>query len=268
MFSFRKTVGWGSAALALLGCGEDSDSPAGGGDASTLQDSGTPQGDGGTPDGDAGDSDPGVLNVVETFDAPSDAYEAVFADLPTAEGTAEFYELAAGVEGLPVPIVGTGFRLTGNNHSDDLWMSVHRRIDGAVPNAEYDAELTLTLVSNVGSGCVGIGGSPGESVAIKGGVVGEEPATRVEGDYHRYTIDVGSQSEIGPDAIDLGDMANGLPCEDAPQWVSLERTGARATPVKASASGQLWFFVGSDSGFEGTSSWFIDRVEVTLTPRE
>jgi hypothetical protein len=266
MSSVRRTARWAITVVALAGCGEDSDAPAGGGDAATAEDSGAQQPDAGAPGEDAGQ--PGVLTIVESFDVAGDAFEAVFADLPTAEGTEEFYELASGVEGLPAPIVGNGFRLSGNNHSDDLWMSVHRLIEGAVPNAEYDAAIELTLLSNVGTGCAGIGGSPGESVFVKGGVVGVEPATEVEDDYHRYTLDIGSQSQIGPDAIDLGNLANGLPCEDEPQWVSLERTGSRATPVKADASGRLWFFVGTDSGFEGITTYYVDRVEVTLTPRQ
>jgi hypothetical protein len=292
MFGFEKTLLWSFATFSLIACGgsskepvhhddagaaKDASTPADGSsgdDAGTTQDGGKSVSDGGEPDDDAGgdagqhEPQPGVLHVVDDFSAASADYKAVFADLPTSADTPAFYELESGVSALPSPLSGSGFRLKGNNHSDDLWMSVQRRIDGAVANAEYDVALKLTLVSNAGTGCTGIGGAPGESVAVKGGVVGVEPSTHIDNSYYRYSLDIGAQLMVGPDAIDLGNMANGVSCDDPAKWVALARSAERKTPVKADADGHLWFFIGSDSGYEGTSEYWIDRVEVTLTPHK
>jgi hypothetical protein len=62
-------------------------------------------------------------------------------------------------------------------------------------------------------------------------------------------------------------MANGDPCEPDAPYRLVERTAASATPVRSTAAGQLWVYFGSDSGFEGTTTFFIDHVRLTLTPR-
>ena len=105
-----------------------------------------------------------------------------FTDYP--EGEEAFYELAWGWENLPTETVSMGsdaqvltkgLFLSGNNHSDDLFMFCKRQINGLQPNTVYSLIFSVIIESNIPSGSIGIGGSPGESVYFKVGASTEEP---------------------------------------------------------------------------------------------
>ncbi len=177
----------------------------------------------------------------------------------------------SGFSYLPAPLTGSGFKLSGNNASDDLWMFASRALTrashGIQPNALYDVTMTAWIASNAPSGCLGTGGAPGESVWIKGNVVATQPRALTSGEDVLFNIAKGNQAEIGPQALSFGDLANGDSCDDPPRYKILTRTRARATPVRATSAGNLWIYLGSDSGFESRSTYYLDQVRVTLTRR-
>jgi hypothetical protein len=172
---------------------------------------------------------------------------------------------------MPSPLSGGGFKLSGNNSSDDLWMftakTLTRTSHGIVPNATYDVTMTVWLASNAPSNCFGTGGAPGESVWLKGNVVSTQPRTFVSGDEVFFNINKGNQAVTGPSALSFGNLANGDSCDLPPRYKLLQRTATRPTPVRATSNGNLWIYFGSDSGFESRSTYFIDQVRVTLTRR-
>lgn len=177
----------------------------------------------------------------------------------------------SGWSALPSPLSGAGFKLSGNNASDDLWMFASRGLTsashGIVANALYDVTMTVWVASNAPSGCIGTGGAPGESVWLKGNVVATQPGAIVSGDEVLFNIAKGNQSEIGPAALSFGNLANGDSCDNPPRYRLLQRTATRPTPVRATSTGKLWVYFGSDSGFESRSTYFIDQIRVTLTRR-
>jgi hypothetical protein len=206
------------------------------------------------------------------FRAGRQGWEADFADY--APEMVEGLELDAGPRTLPpeLGLQGPGFLLSGFNQSDDLYMSLSRRLtaaDGIEPERAYSVELSIVFASAAPSGCPGIGGAPGESVFMKAGAAPIEPEPFLDStDGHvRMNIDKGNQSEGGLHASVFGDAANGLPCEPGSEmFVSLRREHRHLPAVSASAAGDLWLLVGSDSGFEGTTSLYYQRIEVKLTP--
>jgi hypothetical protein len=176
----------------------------------------------------------------------------------------------SGWSSMPSPLTGGGFKLSGNNASDDLWMFASRVLTtshGIVANALYDVTMTVWIGSNAPSGCIGTGGAPGESVWLKGNVVATQPRAVVSGDEVLFNLNKGNQAEVGPQALSFGDLANGDPCEDPPVYRRLVRTATRPTAVRATSTGSLWVYFGSDSGFESRSTYFIDQARVTLTRR-
>jgi hypothetical protein len=175
----------------------------------------------------------------------------------------------SGWSAMPSPLTGGGFKLSGNNASDDLWMFASRALTyashGIVANALYDVTMTVWIASNAPSNCFGTGGAPGESVWLKGNVVSTQPRPVIDGDQVTFNILKGDQAEIGSQALSFGNLANGDPCEDPPRYKLLQRTATRSTAVRATSAGYLWVYFGSDSGFESRSTYFIDQVRVTLT---
>jgi len=91
-----------------------------------------------------------------------------------------FYDLKAEIRSLPpeLGINGTGFYIQGNNHSDDLFMFLKRRLssaDGVVVGVSYEITFKIVFASGAPTGCGGIGGAPGESVYLKAGASPAEP---------------------------------------------------------------------------------------------
>src|SRR4029079_4963710 len=85
-----------------------------------------------------------------TFDFASDfqGWTPGFSDYPV--GKESEWALGASLAALPAPLDGSrkGILLTGQNHSDDLFMYITR--EGAVlaPNAQYTVRYRVTVATN------------------------------------------------------------------------------------------------------------------------
>jgi hypothetical protein len=216
--------------------------------------------------------------VSKSFDFRNGAlgWQAGFARYAPATDKDGFYQLLAEVRSLPseLGINGTGFYIQGNNHSDDLFMFMKRRLDpadGIVAGQAYQVNFTLVFASNAQSGCVGIGGSPGDSVFLRAGASPAEPQALLDTSplfsYLRMNVDEGSRNQDGIAASTTGTIANGVPCDSAPkEFISIQRNHQHRTVVNANSRGELWLLVGTDSGFEGLTALYYQRIDVTLTP--
>lgn len=190
-----------------------------------------------------------------------------FADFTLA--TAPTNRLAL-VRRLPPEINGDrfGYYLRGRNTSDDLFMFLKKPITAVEAGASYEISYYIEIVSFAPSGCVGIGGAPGESVWLKAGASSTEPVAVMGETGIDLNVDKGNQSGGGMNAVVVSDIANGLPCETAEgRGVLLRRTATLPNPVTAGPSGTLWLFVGTDSGFEGTTEIYYAFIAALLTRR-
>jgi hypothetical protein len=198
------------------------------------------------------------------FDFTTDAqgWEAGFADYP-ADADLAIYELEAEWRPLPENLDGNALYSRGHNRSDDLLMYWYGAVDGFAPGVTYDVAFTVDLASNVPEGLVGIGGSPGESVFVKAGAAGFAPQVAADDTgWLRIDWDVGNQASGGEDAIVIGTMANPNLGADA-DGITFELMTLESTePFSATADdeGRLWLLVATDSGFEGATEVYFDRV--------
>jgi hypothetical protein len=212
-----------------------------------------------------------ALPVSASFDFSrgDEGWQAGFADLPTNPN--ETYQLEAGVRPLPpeLGVGGTGYLLQSDNHSDDIFMFLKRRLgsdDGVVPNQAYEVRFTIRFASNAPTGAIGAGGAPGESVLLKAGAAAVEPVAVPQDDGNaRMNVDVGGNSQSGPAASIVSNIANGLEGISVP-YVSLTREHTHTSTVRADAERNLWLLVGTDSGFEGLTALYYQQIEVGLTP--
>ncbi len=199
-------------------------------------------------------------------------WEAGFADYYAGQELE--MELEAGLRELPEEIGdGTGFWLHGDNHSDDLFMYLKRPLgpeDGIEANQRYRVRFVLTFASNAPSNCMGIGGPPGEAVTLKAGAAPVEPLGVVQGDGSiRMNVDKGIQAAGGRAASVVGNIANGIDCDEIPDlsdapYVSLQRVHWHEYAVESDENGKLWLLVGTDSGFEGTTALYYQKIIVTI----
>jgi hypothetical protein len=192
-----------------------------------------------------------------------------FADLSAAERDGDLYGLSFRRAKVPQAAAHRlrGLRLSGDNHSDDLFMYVKRQITGLAPHAVYRIQLRFTVYTNAGEGCAGIGGAPGESVYVKAGAVAVEPdAIENEDGDLAMNLDKGNQSQGGADAIVIGDLAAaGANCAGTVFVPKRFTTGRGTLAAETDRDGNLWVLIGTDSGFEGRTTYFVTHIG--LRPR-
>jgi hypothetical protein len=215
-----------------------------------------------------GSNDPVTFSVPYDFTVGEFGWNAAFSDYSTL--TTDL-ELASGIQALPLElgVNGTGFMIQGHNRSDDLFMFLKRRIgtaEGVVPNQAYTINYSIIFASNAQTGCSGIGGSPGASVYLKAGGSTSEPMPVTQDGFVSLSVDKGNQSTGGPAASVVSNIENGQECDNNPTYVSLTKLHTHDTPITSDSSGNLWLLVGTDSGFEGLTRLYYQRIRVTLEP--
>lgn len=210
-----------------------------------------------------GGGEPQAQTVAVAFAAEAAAWAVGSSDYgddtaPTA--------VTATVVAQPAPLSGSALQLAGDNRSDDLFAFVSRPVRGLVPGVRYQATWLLTVVAEVPQGCFGVGGSPGEGVTVKAGVAERAPQRVRVVDEWRFSQDKGDQTQGGPEAALLGNLASsGTDCVAAPAEHKTMRA-RQPQAVLADAQGRLWLWVGWDSGYEASSSLKLVTAEVHLTP--
>ncbi|MDP8912449.1 MAG: hypothetical protein M3N39_02595, partial [Pseudomonadota bacterium] len=116
-----------------------------------------------------------------SFAAGQDGFTADFSDYsPGMELGDQGIRFVAEVRRLPPPLDNRfGFLLGGTNRSADLFMYIYRPVTGLVAGQRYRVRVDVTFATNVPPDCVGIGGSPGQSVVIKAGATAIQPIKSV-----------------------------------------------------------------------------------------
>src|SRR5262245_5494661 len=108
----------------------------------------------------------GAVTFTYDFAAGPQAWTAGFAD--HHPGDDAFLELVSDYRALPAPLgPGSALYISGNNHTDDLFMFFAREVRGLSPRAQYRVTSEVRIATSIPKGCGGVGGSPGESVFLK-----------------------------------------------------------------------------------------------------
>ena len=200
-------------------------------------------------------------------------WQAGFADYSTKTNLDSF-EFRSEIRSLPTELKpsGSGFYIQGINRSDDLFMFLKHKLgptDGIVAGQKYQLYFTIVFASNAQSGCFGAGGAPGESVALKAGASAIEPIPVLD-EMSTWRMNVNKGGPTGPGdlvATGISSIANGLPCNLQFQpYVTLTRNHLHQSLATASSAGELWLLLGTDSGFEGLTGLYYQKVDVLLVP--
>jgi len=188
-----------------------------------------------------------------------------FTDFPAGTDSSS-YELKFAYTDLPSNLATNkkSMMLSGNNHSDDLFMFMKRKVTDLSPNTDYTLVFEVELASNAPKGAVGIGGAPGESVFLKAGAASTEPKKVIEDNQYALNVDKGNQNAPGEIAIVLGDIAVSY---DTQNYALISRNNTGNTPfiARSNSKGEIWLIIGTDSGFEGTTTVYYTRVNVVFS---
>lgn len=180
-----------------------------------------------------------------------------FSDYPVGEE--KFYELTGGIEVIE-GLGKYGYMLEGNNHSDDLFMYITVPVEMR-PNTTYNYKMTFNIATSVAGDMMGVGGSPGASVFVKAGAVSIKPESTEEDGYYRINIDKGNQGLGGKDLINAGNIEK----EDgSPDGVFATKIFGAYGDVTTGDDGIVYLVVGTDSGFEGKTTVYIEDLKVVF----
>ena len=202
---------------------------------------------------------------IYNFQEDSEDWTAGFADYPNEPNVEDFYELEFSHSMLPSPlrITDGALKQAGNNHSDDLFMFVKKKITELVPFRTYNVSMEIEFASNAPNGSVGVGGSPAEAVYIKAGASTSEPLKVLDNsdNYYRMNIDKGNQAQDGANMKLIGDFANGTE-SSAYNLVTLKTMNSII--VESNSNGEIWVVVGTDSGYEGKTTIYYNKIKAIL----
>jgi hypothetical protein len=212
-------------------------------------------------------NDDDITVIHEQFGADTHGWTGGFADYPA--GQENFYNLRSQRTHLPEPLDTTQYALQigGDNRSDDLFMFIKHRVRGLTPNKTYWINFKVEVASNAPAGSVGIGGSPGSSVFLKAGATAVEPKPviveegQTEHGNYRMNIDKGNQMEDGSDMKLIGHVGH---TGSEFEYRLIERQNTEPFEATASEDGILWLIIGTDSGFEGTTVLYYNKIEVVI----
>lgn len=204
-----------------------------------------------------------VFSISYFFNDSDEGWTGDFADYPQGDSIA--YELFFKHDTLPENLNANatikGLHISGNNGSDDLFMFIKKKISGLRPNTQYEILFNVRLASNAPTGSVGIGGAPGESVYLKAGAALIEPSKELQAGIYLMNIDKGNQSEEGGDMINIGHVGVSA---NTTQYSVITRSNSASNGfvITTDSSGEIWVIVGSDSGFEGTTTLYYTQIDV------
>ncbi|WP_461125443.1 hypothetical protein [Spirosoma aerophilum] len=201
------------------------------------------------------------LPYQSSFQRDADGWVAGLTDYGTAQDS--IMQFKSAWKGLPAPLDTTrkSIMIESMNRSDDAFMFLKKKLTGLTPNTDYSLVFDVELASQYPANSIGIGGSPGSSVFLKVGASAVEPVRVLKDGFYTINIDKGEQNNDGKDAIRIGNISTG----DSGEGYSLITRTNQATPLKTrtNAQGELWLIVGTDSGFEGLTTLYYSKINVT-----
>jgi len=194
------------------------------------------------------------------FQNGTDSWLGGFSDYPV--GLENIYKLQFGHSRLPENLDQTKYSLiiSGNNYSDDLFMFIKRKIVNLKPNANYILTFNLQIASQYPQTAIGIGGSPGGSVALKVGAATQEPISIISNGFNRMNIDKGNQADSGVDMKTIGTI--GIPGNNFIYTLINRSNSSNPFLCRSNNSGEIWVIIGTDSGYEGNTTIYFSNVEL------
>jgi len=210
-----------------------------------------------------------IVSYTADFSQSLDNWEVDFADYPAGKDDSVEYALTATVTKMPPSTgnTGTGLLVSGANNSGDLFMFLKRKVSGLNPNTAYTIVFDIQLASNASSDLVdgNAAYSPGRSVYLKVGAVDKKPTKTIQDNFYRINIDKGDQGSSGADMITIGDI--GVSPGNLSYTIITRSSSSVDTPIiaRTDSNGELWLVVGTESGYQGTTSVYYSRISVVFS---
>lgn len=204
--------------------------------------------------------------ITSDFENDMEGWSGDLAEYETATDTATIgFRFRRTALPIPLDTKKNGLMLQSHNRSDDMFMFLKKKVAGLKANQTYSVVFEIDLATNEPLNSIGAGGSPGSSVYLKAGASPNEPVKKLEDNFYTFNLDKGIQSEGGKELFVLGNIENG---SDKAEYKLIKRENpTKPVDVKANANGEIWLCVGTDSGFEGLTVLYYDKIKTTITEK-
>lgn len=198
------------------------------------------------------------------FKDSDEGFKSIFSDYHDDGNNYASYEMQHKYESIPIgDKMNKGLYIASHNRSDDIFMGYYKMLEGFEKEKEMSFDIEFEIATNAEDDSLGSGGSPGSSVYVKAGILSMMPKVEKEenGIFRFSNIDIGSQSQGGKDAKVVGDL--GKPANSQEDYAMKKFT----TNVKATSDkdGNVWLLIGTDSGYEGFTEYYINTVKVKVS---
>lgn len=204
----------------------------------------------------------GKVSFSFQFSQDDSGFQSLFADYHDDGNNYESYQMKSEYATAPVSNAESkSLYLCSANRSDDLFMGYVKKLEGLKPNTGYQFNITFKLATNVTAESFGIGGSPSDSVYVKTGILSVEPKLEKDatGVLRFSNIDIGRQSQSGEDALVIGNLAReDRKSDNSFTWKSF----STKINSESDSNGCVYLLIGTDSGFEGFTEYYLDNVSV------
>ncbi|NOT93872.1 hypothetical protein [Ferruginibacter sp.] len=191
-----------------------------------------------------------------------EGWQSFFSDYPV--GSENSYQLEFSHSFLPAPLNGTirAVKISGNNHSDDLLSFIVRKFENLKPNTDYSVNFNIEFASNATSNGVGIGGSPDLEIGVGG--LSYIPQNNISQGYYRPNFISRLQSHESNDVLKSAGRIGVSTNFPTPFMLVNRNNFSNPVLLKTNNNGELWLMIGTDSGFEGTTSLYYKSIGITL----
>ena len=206
------------------------------------------------------------LKMNYTFDFHSTGTEnwmSFFSDYPF--GGENFYELTFQYSNLPEPLDTNlkSLKISGNNHSDDLFSAIYRKFDGLQSNTSYSVTFDIDFASNALANGVGVGGSP--DLSIGAGGINFIPTNIVDNlNHYRPNFESKLQGDLSNEVFQiLGTI--GVSENIQTPFILINRNNLVAPiGIKSNSDGEVWLMIATDSGFEATTTLYYKSIKISF----
>lgn len=207
--------------------------------------------------------DLGPFDYTFNFDEGVQNWESFFSDYPVGEEVA--YELEFGISELPPELnqSSKALKISGHNHSDDLFSSIYRKFNNLEADKEYSITIEIELASNTPQNAFGIGGSPDLSLGVGG--LNYAPKSEIDNQNHyRPNFESQLQSGLSNDVFQVVGKI-GVSEEIPTPYLLIERNNLDLPlVVKSNSNGEIWLLIATDSGFEGKTTLFYKSIAIHI----
>jgi hypothetical protein len=198
-----------------------------------------------------------------TFTNGNENWQSFFSDYPV--GGEVFYELEFKNEFLPSPLDQRikSLKISGNNHSDDLFSAIFRKFENLHPNKLYSITFNIDIASNALIGGSGIGGDPNLSLGA-GGINYLPNNTTDNLNHYRPNFISKIQSGQSNEVFKIIGKIGSSNIYPTPYKIINRNNIGNPFAITTNSNGEFWLMIATDSGFEGITTLYYKSINIII----